>query len=127
MSEESNTPPEGGGDDSGFEELTDAQFVIEQQIVAAVEARENNPSDTELRDLNDLIRDLEEQRARIRAKVIAILSADKAPPMPSDAQVKAVADLVKKVEELTARAQTASAVLAVGAEVLAEAKKIKFA
>ena len=113
--------------DSSFDELTNAEFVIEQQIIAAVEARENNPSDTELRDLNDLIRGLEEQRMRVGGRILAILSADNVPALPSDAQVKAVAGLVKKVEELTARAQTASAVLAVGAEVLAEAKKMRLA
>ena len=112
-------------DRSGFKELTDAMLVVRQLYMAAVVAREDTLSETEERDLNEMIRELEDRRRVLRSRITASLAQGSSLPVPSDAQVKAVADLSAEVAALTVRAQSASIILTTGAKVLEMARSIQ--
>lgn len=109
-----------------YQSLRDSLTIVEDMLIVAKQGLELNPTPDERRRLDLQILDLEEQRARIDAKMIAILASSTATAMPSEEQIKEIARLSGEVEQMTNANATASAAISLGAGVLEFASGIGF-
>jgi len=99
------------------DDLHDALDLLDDTIALVRKALNHNPSDSERRDLEQLLLRLKSERGVLQAEFDFVLDKDTEVQAPSTTQVAAVADLSNKVAQATQQANLSSDAVALAGKV----------
>jgi ATP-dependent Clp protease ATP-binding subunit ClpA len=98
-------------------DLHKAVDLLDDAIALVRKALNHNPSDSERRDLEQILLRLESERGVLQAEFDSALEEDTEVQAPSTTQIATVADLSDKVAQATQQANLSSEAIALGGKV----------